>query len=318
MCFQAPGQSPEKVPPVAPPLGMGQLGRRRLSAPFESPEILVGAFGPEGARILSDHPSLLPHWNVLKAFSWKFQPASQRWLGTVRDLTYQGGWVSDSPSGSLNPAKIRPCPISQGAWKIEISSRGDVHIGKIDTDPFEARLTRTRIHEAALTSMRRTGGGVEAREAPLDLQFATLRLSVTDTLTCLNFTKHLKHLTSFLTPLADFPLAGRGWLSEKFRFEMPNFEMFHHQEPKILDISASFRYRERMETLPDFRVFEREIAEFLRSYPNQIDYWEILNRKLVSLMLQRHLCIEELAITIAVHGNDSIGFERASTVAMQR
>lgn len=43
-----------------------------------------------------------------------------------------------------------------------------------------------------------------------------------------------------------------------------------------------------------------------------------LNRKLGKQLLESHSNLEELAITIAVRANDTIGFERASTVAMSR
>jgi hypothetical protein len=198
-------------------------------------------------------------------------------------------------------------------------------IGKVDLDPGDALITLKRLQEAALPSVCPDSkqGEYEKNGRPLDLgsldlDCAVLHLDTKEILTCLNFSPHLSRLSAFLEPLADFPLAGPGWLEEKFRFEMPRLEMDHHGEKKTLDLSVSFRYRNSLEVLPDFRIFEREIAGFLASYPNKVDYWEIVNRKLVQRLLELHPNLEELAITIAVRANDSIGFERASTVAMRR
>lgn len=70
----------------------------------------------------------------------------------MQDRAAKGCWISDSESPSSGGA--RSLPLSEGFWKIEITARGGIFIGKIDTDPTDALITRTRLHEAALTAIR--------------------------------------------------------------------------------------------------------------------------------------------------------------------
>lgn len=60
---------------TVPASGIVRGDRAALSTIFASldrPNVLEGAFGRDGARILSAHPALLAHWSVLNAFTWSF------------------------------------------------------------------------------------------------------------------------------------------------------------------------------------------------------------------------------------------------------
>ncbi len=76
-------------------------------------------------------------------------------------------------------------------------------------------------------------------------------------------------------------------LTEEFSFLIGDFKMNHQSEVNNLNIKVRLLYENNISDskYPDFRAIAKDIEEFLNNYPNKIDYWEILNKKLTLLGL---------------------------------
>jgi hypothetical protein len=68
---------------------------------------------------------------------------------------------------------------------------------------------------------------------------------------------------------------------EEFSFLIKDFKIEHQGETNNLNITIQYRYRVDISDseYPDFRLVAKDIEMFLTNYPNEKDYWEILNRK---------------------------------------
>jgi hypothetical protein len=69
---------------------------------------------------------------------------------------------------------------------------------------------------------------------------------------------------------------------------------------------------------PDFRKLAETTEEFFRSYPNDGDFWEIVNLKLTAKLLRDFPALVNLTVEIHVMPTDRIPFARTSTVTRTR
>ncbi len=65
-----------------------------------------------------------------------------------------------------------------------------------------------------------------------------------------------------------------------------------HQGKAVLDMEISYRYKNgigksKLMNYPDFVPIYKFIDNFFVNYPNETDYWEILNKKLVESLLTK-------------------------------
>jgi len=70
---------------------------------------------------------------------------------------------------------------------------------------------------------------------------------------------------------------------EEFSFLIKDFKIEHQGETNNLNITIQYRYRVNIAVseYPDFRVVAKDIEMFLTNYPNEKDYWELLNKRTV-------------------------------------
>jgi hypothetical protein len=108
-------------------------------------------------------------------------------------------------------------------------------------------------------------------------------------------------------------------LSEEFSFLIQDFKMNHQSEINNLNIKIRYRYANGIteNEYPDFRVILKNIEEFLDNYPNKIDYWEILNKKLTLKLLKKYPMLESITSEIQVSPSQKVAYLRSSIV-MQR
>ena len=109
-------------------------------------------------------------------------------------------------------------------------------------------------------------------------------------------------------------------LIERFRFELQDLPMEHHEEIKQLDIRVGWKFKSGIdaESYPDFLRVKEYIETFLRQYPNEVDYWELVNKRLCTELLEKFPQFQEITLDIEVEPTDRIGFRRGSNVTATR
>lgn len=78
---------------------------------------------------------------------------------------------------------------------------------------------------------------------------------------------------------------------EGWSFKFDNYAV-KHQGKAVLDLEISYRYKNgigksKLMNYPDFVPIYKFIDNFFVNYPNETDYWEILNKKLIESLLTK-------------------------------
>ena len=109
-------------------------------------------------------------------------------------------------------------------------------------------------------------------------------------------------------------------LIEEFAFELTDFKMDHQTQANNLNISVSYRYVVNIKNAdyPDFRSLAKDIETALTKYPNEDDYWEIVNKNLTALLLKKYPALSSLAIELKVDPSSLIPYTRSSRVTRTR
>jgi hypothetical protein len=109
-------------------------------------------------------------------------------------------------------------------------------------------------------------------------------------------------------------------LTEEFSFLIQDFKMNHQSEVNNLNIKIRLQYENGISEskYPDFRAIAKDIEDFLDNYPNKVDYWEILNKKLTLLVLKKHSMIENITSEIQVFPSQKVSYLRSSIVTRSR
>lgn len=96
--------------------------------------------------------------------------------------------------------------------------------------------------------------------------------------------------------------------------------MNHQSEVNNLNIKVRLRYENDISEskYPDFRAIAEDIEDFLKNYPNKVDYWEILNKKLTLLVLRKYPMIENITGEIQVSPSPKVSYLRSSIVTRSR
>jgi hypothetical protein len=105
-------------------------------------------------------------------------------------------------------------------------------------------------------------------------------------------------------------------LAEEFSFLIQDFKMNHQSEVNNLNIKVRVRYENGIleSKYPDFRATAKDIEEFLNNYPNKVDYWEILNKKLTLLVLKKYPMLSSITSEIQVSPSQKVAYLRSSIV----
>jgi len=103
-------------------------------------------------------------------------------------------------------------------------------------------------------------------------------------------------------------------LVEEFSFVLKDFKV-DHQGQNIVNVNVRYRYKKNiaLPEYPDFRLIAKDIENFLTNYPNETDYWEIVNKKITQLVLDKYGALVTVTCEITVSPTDSVPYLRTST-----
>ena len=109
-------------------------------------------------------------------------------------------------------------------------------------------------------------------------------------------------------------------LTEEFSFLIQDFKMNHQSEVNNLNIKVRYRYENGIieSKYPDFRAVLKDIEDFLNNYPNKVDYWEIVNKKLTLMVLKKYPAIESITSEIQVSPSQKVPYSRSSIVTRKQ
>jgi hypothetical protein len=105
-------------------------------------------------------------------------------------------------------------------------------------------------------------------------------------------------------------------LTEDFSFQIKDFKMDHQTQTNNLNIYISYRYIANIKKseYPDFRWLAKDVETLLSNYPNKDDYWEIVNKQITSLLLNKYRGLASVTCEIKVDPSSLIPYTRSSRV----
>ena len=109
-------------------------------------------------------------------------------------------------------------------------------------------------------------------------------------------------------------------LIEEFSFQIKDFKMDHQTQRNNLNVSISYRYTANIQKAdyPDFRWLAKDVETLLSNYPNKDDYWEIVNKQITSLLLNKYPSITSVTSDLKVDPSNLIPYSRSSRVTRER
>ena len=111
-----------------------------------------------------------------------------------------------------------------------------------------------------------------------------------------------------------------GLLVEEFSFSLNNFKLDHQGENNNLNIWISFRYVANItkSQYPDFRWLAKDVETLLSHYPNEDDYWEIVNKQVTALLLKKYPALASVTCELKVDPSANVPYSRSSRVTRER
>ena len=108
-------------------------------------------------------------------------------------------------------------------------------------------------------------------------------------------------------------------LVEEFSFVIKDLKV-DHQGGNTLNINVRYRYKANMHLsdYPDFRLVAKDLETFLTNYPNDTDYWEIVNKKITLLVLDKYSAIASVTSQIDVSPTTAVPYFRSSITTRVR
>ena len=109
-------------------------------------------------------------------------------------------------------------------------------------------------------------------------------------------------------------------LTEEFSFLINDLKVHHQGEDNTLNLTILLRYKANITKAeyPDFRLIAKDIETLLKNYPNADDYWELVNKRLTSLVLEKYPPVAKVTITIQVSPSSGVPYTRSSKVTRER
>ena len=122
------------------------------------------------------------------------------------------------------------------------------------------------------------------------------------------------------TPSRSSSTRSAGSLVEEFSFLIKDFRMDHQGQANNLNLTISYRYAANVTKAdyPDFRWLAKDVETFLTSYPNEDDYWEIVNRQITALLLKKYAGVVAVTCEIKVDPTSVVPYTRSSRVTRER
>jgi len=109
-------------------------------------------------------------------------------------------------------------------------------------------------------------------------------------------------------------------LAEEFSFLIKDFKIDHQGENNNLNITIWYRYKAHLSNAeyPDFMLIAKDIETLLKNYPNEEDYWEIVNKKITLMVLERYPAIAKITSQIQTSPSPKDPYLRSSIVTRDR
>ena len=109
-------------------------------------------------------------------------------------------------------------------------------------------------------------------------------------------------------------------LTEEFSFLIKEFKVEHQGEHNVLNIAVTMRYVPNVKNTdyPDYRAVAKDIETFLTNYPNEQDYWEIVNKAVTSMVLKKYTSIARVTCEITIEPVVNSPYTRSSRVIRER
>jgi hypothetical protein len=109
-------------------------------------------------------------------------------------------------------------------------------------------------------------------------------------------------------------------LREEFMFKLKDFKVEHQAELNSLQIQVRYTYLAGIKAAeyPDFIPLAKDVEAFLTNYPNESTYWEIVNKELTQMVLDKYPVLSSVTCEIEVAPSPRHPFTRASSVTRQR
>ena len=109
-------------------------------------------------------------------------------------------------------------------------------------------------------------------------------------------------------------------LTEGFYFLMNDYKMEHQGEINTLNIKVSYSYVRGIadNQYPDFIPMRKDVDKFLTEYPNEMTFWEILNKELTSMLIQKYPALLSVTCEIQVTPSSKYPFTRGSVITRNR
>ena len=109
-------------------------------------------------------------------------------------------------------------------------------------------------------------------------------------------------------------------LTEEFSFDIKDFKVEHQSEHNVLNIAVTMRYVTNVKNTdsPDYRGVAKDIENFLTTYPNEQDYWEIVNKAVTTMLLKKYPSIAVITCEISVEPVPNSPYIRSSRVIRSR
>jgi hypothetical protein len=113
---------------------------------------------------------------------------------------------------------------------------------------------------------------------------------------------------------------GADVVREEFSFKLKDFKVDHQAENNTLNILVQFTYKTGIKEgeYPNFIPMAKDVEQFLTAYPNENTYWEIVNKELTKLVLDKYPALSSITCEIEVAPSRRHPYTRASRVSRQR
>ena len=105
-------------------------------------------------------------------------------------------------------------------------------------------------------------------------------------------------------------------LTEEFSFLIQDFKMNHQSQMNNLNIKVRYCYEIGISDneYPDFRLIVKAIQDSLENYPDEVGYWEIVNKKSTLMVLKKYPVISNVTIEMQVSPSSLVPYLRSSIV----
>jgi hypothetical protein len=74
----------------------------------------------------------------------------------------------------------------------------------------------------------------------------------------------------------------------------------------------------RRSEYPDFRWLAKDVETLLTNYPNEDDYWEIVNKEVTALLLKKYPALTSVTCEMKVDPSRNVPYSRSSRVTRER